>query len=292
MINKVEIVVGFLCNSNCLFCSVGKRNFNKTTEQIKKDIDRAILENPREINFTGGEPTIRKDIFELVNYAKGRINEIRITTNGRMFSSSDFTKKIVESGLTGAIFSIHSPYPKIHDYLVQVNGAFDQAIKGLKNLRRFTNDIDVNIVINKLNYKSLPKLTDMLFNKFDVRSICFIYPDIDGNLLKNLWLVPRYGEIKNFLHRALDIVRKHKKTAWSLNIPPCFFEGYEEYSSLYELKTKMFWPNQDTDLDEKRKEGKVKIDACKECKYNSACPGISKKYVDLYGTKDLLPAER
>ncbi|MCD6367902.1 MAG: radical SAM protein, partial [Candidatus Aenigmarchaeota archaeon] len=185
MLNKVEIVVGFLCNNNCMFCSVGNRNFNKSTEQIKMDIDRAVKENPNEINFTGGEPTIRKDIFELVKYASEKVSDVRITTNGRMLSKKSFTKKIVKSGLTGAIFSIHSPYPKVHDYLVQVNGAFIQAINGLKNLKKFTDKIDVNIVINNLNYRSLHKLTEMLFSKYNVRSICFIYPDIDGNLLEN-----------------------------------------------------------------------------------------------------------
>ena len=47
---KVEIVTGFLCNNRCKFCSIGVRDQYKTTEQIKREIDRAVMEeNPEEI---------------------------------------------------------------------------------------------------------------------------------------------------------------------------------------------------------------------------------------------------
>lgn len=291
MINKIEIVVGFSCNNNCKFCSIGERNYNKGTDQVKKDIQKAAIEKPREINFTGGEPTIRKDITDLIKFTKGKVKNIRVTTNGRMFSGLDFTEKLTRAGLSGAIFSVHGVNARVHDYLTQVDGAFKQTTCGLKNLRDFTEDIDINVVINKLNYESLPELTEMLFTEYEIRSICFIYPDIDGNLLKNLWMVPSYNEIENFLHKALDVVRNYKKTAWSLNIPPCFFKGYEKYSSLYELKTKMFWPDMVTDLDKKRKEGKIKLGQCKGCKYNSVCHGVSKKYVELKGEEEIKPLE-
>jgi MoaA/NifB/PqqE/SkfB family radical SAM enzyme len=210
---KIEIVTGFSCNNNCKFCSVKRRDFDKTTEDIKKDIDRAIKESPKEINFTGGEPTIRKDIFELIKYTNGRkIKEIRVTTNGRMLSYKNFTNNMVEAGLTGAIFSIHGHKAKLHDYLTNVKGSFDQAIEGLKNLREFTEDIDVNIVINSENYKFLPEVVEMLIDKFNIRAVCLIFPTIDGNLLSNLNLVPSYNQVVDSLHKTIDIIKVKNKT--------------------------------------------------------------------------------
>jgi len=292
MITKIEIVTGFSCNNNCKFCSVRRRNFDKKTEDIKKDIDRAIKENPKEINFTGGEPTIRKDILELIKYTNERkMKEIRVTTNGRMFSYKDFTNKIVEAGLTGAIFSIHGHKAELHDYLTNVKRSFDQAIKGLKNLREFTEDIDVNTVINSENYKILPELVEMLIDKFNIRAICLIFPTIDGNLLDNLNLVPSYSQVVDSLRKAIDVIKERKKIGWTLNMPICFFEGYELYSSMGELKTKMFWPDQETNLDEKRKEDKVKLAVCSKCKYSLVCSGVPKDYIKIKGEKGIKPVE-
>ncbi|MEM5806791.1 MAG: radical SAM protein [Candidatus Aenigmatarchaeota archaeon] len=286
---KVDVTTGFSCNQNCRFCYTKQKDYDKNTKQIKGEIDKICSkENPNEINFTGGEPTIRKDIFELVAYTKEKgIKEIRVTTNGRVFSYEKFTNKIVDSGLTGAIFSIHTSNAELHDYLTQVKGSFEQTIKGLKNLREFSADIDVNVVINTKNYKNLPELVEFLIDGYDIRALCLIFPTIDGNLLKNLWLVPTYNEISDYLHKAIDIIKERKKIAWTLNIPLCFFEGYELYSSVGKLKTKMYWPEQDINLDEKRKEDKVKLKVCNECKYRLVCFGVSRDYLDLKGEEGI-----
>jgi len=287
-LTKIEIVTGFSCNNNCLFCSVRRKRYDKSLEELKKDIDLSVKERPKEINFTGGEPTIRTDIFELIKYTENKnVKEIRITTNGRILSYKGFTKRLVDNGLTGAIFSIHAHIPELHDYLTQVKNSFLQTLQGLKNLKEFTDSIDVNIVINKKNYIHLPILTEMLFGKFDVRAICLIFPIIDGNILENKFLIPDYQEIKEYLYRSLDIAEGMKKTIWVLNVPSCFFKGYEKYASCGELKTKMIWPDMDVNLDEQRKKDNIKIDVCSSCKYNSSCIGIQPRYIEIKGSEGI-----
>ncbi len=278
MVRKIEIVVGFKCNNNCKFCSIGERDFNKTTKQIKKDIDRAILEKPKEINFTGGEPTIRKDILELIEYTKGKVDDIRVTTNGRMFSYKKFTEKAVSYGLTGAIFSIHGHKPELHDYLTSVKGSFNQAISGLKNLSDLVDNISINVVITSKNYKALPEITKFLIDRFSIRSFCFIYPTIDGNLKKNMFLLASYEDTVSYVEKAMEIASKRNVVSWPLNIPPCFLK-----KQIYqmELSTKMYWPDLDTDLDEKIKENKVKLDECKKCKLFNTCSGIPEDYLKV-----------
>jgi len=108
----------------------------------------AVKERPYEINFTGGELTIRKDIFDIISYDKGKVKNVRITTNGRLLSYKWFTKKIVDAGLTGAIFSLHGIDAKTHDYLTSANGSFEQIIKGLENLSELVNDISICCIHN------------------------------------------------------------------------------------------------------------------------------------------------
>lgn len=291
-IRKIEIVTGFACNNNCMFCSVGDklRSFDKTTDEILADIDRAVAERPEEINFTGGEPTIRSDILRLVSYVKSKsINEIRVTTNGRMFSYEKFTRDIVEAGLTGAIFSVHCPDAKLYDRLSGVPGSFDQTIKGLKNLSSHGKTIDVNTVITSETYRLLPQTMEMI--KDYVRAVCLIFPTIDGHLKVNRNLIPRMEDAEKYIHMAIDVLKAAGKQAWTLNYPVCFMKGYERFSSLNELKTKMFWPHMDTNLDEKRKGDNTLVDACKSCKYKLVCIGVMKGYVDVMGDKEIKPVK-
>lgn len=286
---KIEIVVGFACNNNCKFCSVGQRKSNKRTEEIKKDIDRAVKENPYELNFTGGEPTIRKDIFELVGYAKSKIDEIRVTTNGRMFSYTNFTRKIIDSGLTGAIFSIHADKPQIHDYLTSVKGSFKQAIKGIENLSKYSNNISINTVITSKNYKNLPNMVHFLIKKFKIRSFCFIFPDIDGNIINNKELIANYETVSPVIKEIMSITRKNNTPSWVLNIPACFLPSDVRKLAFMKLKTKMYWPDMDTDLDSKKTEDKIKMKECERCMFFSICKGIPKKYIEVKNLKKISP---
>jgi MoaA/NifB/PqqE/SkfB family radical SAM enzyme len=290
-IRKIEIVTGFTCNNNCLFCSVGDklRSFDKTTKEIIADIDRAVLENPEEINLTGGEPTIRRDIVELISYTRNKgIKKIRVTTNGRMFYYPEFTEKMVEAGLTGAIFSVHCPDAKLHDSLSGVRGSFEQMIRGLKNLHSYGKTIDINTVITSKTYKLLPETVEMV-KDYISNSICLIFPTIDGHLKENKFLIPRMGECDKYIHKAVDVLIDAGKQGWTLNYPVCFMRGYEKYSSLMELGTKMFWPHMDTDLDEKRNEDNVKVKACTECSYRVVCRGVMKGYLGVMGDKEIRP---
>ncbi len=287
-INKVEIVTGFTCNNNCLFCSVGDklRSFDKTTEEVLADIDRAVSEKPREINFTGGEPTIRRDILKLISHTKSKgISEIRVTTNGRMFSYDKFTEKMVEAGLTGAIFSVHCPDEKLHDSLSGVKGSFEQTIKGLKNLYSYDKTIDINTVITSKTYRLLPKTMELV--KDYIRSVCLIFPTIDGHLKENKFLIPRMKDVEKYIHKAIDILRDASKQGWTLNYPVCFMTGYEGFSSMMELQTKMFWPHTDTNLDDKRKVDNIKVKACENCRYRLVCIGVMKNYIDVMGESEI-----
>ncbi|UCC91781.1 MAG: radical SAM protein, partial [Candidatus Aenigmatarchaeota archaeon] len=282
---KVEIVTGFLCNNHCKFCSVGERRINRPLEEIKREIDRAVEEEPYEINLTGGEPTIRKDIFELISYARKKVNIVRITTNGRLLYYEWFAKKLVEAGLTGAIFSLHSSDAKTHDYLTSVKGSFGQLMKGMENLSKIVEDISVKTVVNTLNYKQLPAMVKKTIDRFKVKTYCLIYPTIDGIIVGHTELMPRYENVRPYVHRALEVVREKNRVGWVLNVPPCFLDKEEQNCGTMKLNTIMYWPDMRTDLDKKKLEGKIKIDKCKGCELRENCPGIPSDYYELHMAK-------
>jgi len=283
---KIKIVTGSICNNACRFCSLGRRRESKSTRFMKEEIDMACAEAPDELNFTGGEPTIRKDIEELISYANGKFRDVTLTTNGRMLSYAGFTKRLSDAGLTGAIFSVHSHVPSIHDYLTSTKGCFEQVTKGMENLAGCGGKISVNTVITSLNCKSLPELGEMLL-KYGVKSLCLIYPTVDGNLLKNPELLPRFSDVKAV--ETIKLMRDHGVMAWALNIPTCLLPGFEDASSIMKMETKVYWNGMRTDLDVKKYEGKTKPAKCSSCSIFDVCPGMSEKYAERYGSDEVNP---
>jgi len=137
-----------------------------------------------------------------------------------------------------------------------------------------------------MNYKQLPEIVKMTIDKFHVRTYCFIFPTIDGNILDHKELIPKYEDIKPYAHKALEIVREKKRAGWTLNIPPCFLEKEEQYSGIMNVNTIMYWPEMRTDLDKKKFEGTIRIEKCKNCKFKDKCPGIPKDYYELFMKKN------
>jgi MoaA/NifB/PqqE/SkfB family radical SAM enzyme len=287
---KIEIVTGFSCNNNCMFCSVGDklRTFDKSTDEVIADIDRALKEKAGEINFTGGEPSIRKDMLELVKHARdGGVTKVRLTTNGRMFSYETFTDMMVGAGLTGATVSLFCNDCRIHDRLTGVRGSYEQTIRGMENLCSRGMVIDVNSVITSETYNLIPDTVKMFLDS--VRSVCMIFPTISGHLKDHPELVPRMAQVRPYLTKAMDTLLEAGKMGWTLNYPACFMKGYEKYSSMIELSTRMFWPHEDTDLDQKKRQDNVQVRACKSCRYRLMCTGVMKEYVALAGEGEIVP---
>ena len=99
---RVKIVTGFKCNANCIFCYYKDRlsQPNLSFEFIKRDIDFAFRHGIREIDLSGGEPTIHPRLSELIRYAKGKgIEKVCIITNGIALANRDYYQNLVDVGL-------------------------------------------------------------------------------------------------------------------------------------------------------------------------------------------------
>ncbi|HNU69154.1 MAG TPA: radical SAM protein [Myxococcota bacterium] len=140
----VTIETGLGCNNRCAHCpQPAIRAAGPVTQpsfqEIRQKIDTARAQGFTQISFSGGEPTIRRDIAELVNYARTTgFQKVSITTNGRMFSYPKFADLMLKAGLTGVSVSLHGPTAEIHESLTMVPGSFEQALAGIRYLKERT----------------------------------------------------------------------------------------------------------------------------------------------------------
>lgn len=132
-----KIIVTDNCNSRCITCSQWKNNSTNelTSEEIYDTLAQLRELGVIQVQFTGGEPLLRRDLPSLVERAaKLRFQSIGILTNGLLLTESR-AKKLLESGLTAVGISVDG-LRETHEYVRGVKGSFDKAISALEILSR------------------------------------------------------------------------------------------------------------------------------------------------------------
>jgi len=284
-----DIKIGNMCNNNCLFCINDKSvEINKPSRLLVKELSLAQKDGFRDIIITGGEPTIRKDFFQLLNIAKKEgFQKIGIYTNARMFSNLKFVEKATKAGLNWCLVSLHSCYEKVHDKLSQVKGSFNQTVTGIRNIVSLNIEVVNNCTITKLNYKHLSETAAFLY-KLGVKIQNYTFVDVIGNAWKNKHrTVPRYKEIEPELRKAIVYCKNNNINVSVENIPLCILKEYYTFArenGFNEIDWKLsdFGGNV-VDFNIARLENKYKKKACSLCVYNNICEGIRRVYADLYG---------
>jgi His-Xaa-Ser system radical SAM maturase HxsC len=163
-----------------------------------KLIDTAPKELPS-MGVTGGEPTLLGDrFFKLIRHIRKTLpdTEIHILTNGRAFSEKQFAHRLGEIGPKKILLGIplHSDNQLDHDLIAGAKGAFTDTLMGLYNLARWSFDIELRVVLTKLNYKRLPKLANFIYRNLPfVRYISLMGLEYTGYTIRNadkVWIDP------------------------------------------------------------------------------------------------------
>jgi len=134
----MTFAVTYRCMCKCVHCSAGK-HFKEdvaelSTEEAKKLIDDSQKLGVTIIAFTGGEPLLREDLFELISYVNKKKAMPIMFTNGLLLTDEN-VQKLVDAGLYSIFVSIDSPIPEEHDSLRGWPGLFDTALKGIQKLK-------------------------------------------------------------------------------------------------------------------------------------------------------------
>ena len=301
IMQRVDVKLGFQCNNRCRFCVQGNKReeySDKTTKEIKR-ILREARKKHEGLVFTGGEPTIRKDLPELVEYARElEFKVIQIQTNGRMFAYKKFCEDLIKKGANEFALALHGHNAKLHDGLTTVPGSFEQTTSGIKNLKSLGQPILMNTVITKPNYKFLPQIARLLVD-LGVNQFQFAFMHINHIILENRKLideiVPRKSDVMPYVKKGLQIGINAGINVMTEAIPYCFMEGYEDYiaekiipdGAVYDAD----WAIQDYGK-YRRTEGKLKGPNCSRCKYFKICEGPWKEYPQIFGWEEFKPIKK
>lgn len=143
---RCEMIITEYCNFKCPYCRglkneiYGNRKLKQLSfEEIKQNIDYWCENEPLEnIRFSGGEPTLHKDIIKIVEYAKLKgIKRIAISTNGS--NKIELYKKLVKVGCNDFSISLDACCAEDGDNMAgQIKGSWDIVVQNIKELSKLT----------------------------------------------------------------------------------------------------------------------------------------------------------
>jgi AdoMet-dependent heme synthase len=198
------------CNLFCTHCYMSafphadiSQDF--TTDECFKVIDDMAKVNPALfLILTGGEPLVRKDIFDIAGYASDKGFTCVLGTNGVLLGKQE-ARRMRESGLQGASISLDSVDPQRHDGFRQLAGSWKSAIRGIGHLKEEGLDFSLHMSVMSWNVSEIPPMIELARNiGAKVLNFFFLVQTGRGENLIDI-LPSQYREILTYLARAQGV---------------------------------------------------------------------------------------
>ncbi len=239
--------ITYACNLRCKHCyaNAGEPLTDElSTEEAKRVIDILDRAGVVTIAWSGGEPLVRPDIYELSRYASDKGIYVAMATNGTLIDEKT-AERLWESGVRFLQISLDGASPKTHDEFRGVPGAWERTIRGIKNAVRRGFFVNIATTATKLNYKEIPKIIKlvgelgaqwfMVYNFVPTGRGVFIdqfdlSPDEREELLKMLWMNLKDGKSPKVLTTAPQLSRvslqmEAKEESCKLIFPTHFYNA-------------------------------------------------------------------
>jgi radical SAM protein with 4Fe4S-binding SPASM domain len=170
---RMDLAITYRCNNDCAHCYnpdhpapahnlVTGGQGELSTHDWKRVLDVIWELGIPHVVFTGGEPTLREDLPELVAHAEANGQITGLNTNARRLSDPGFIERLVAAGLDHVQITVESSEAEVHDHMVRSQGAFSQTIKGLKNALSSPLFVMTNTTMLRDNVHTIPATLDFL----------------------------------------------------------------------------------------------------------------------------------
>lgn len=161
---RMDLALTYRCQNDCAHCyNIRPRAMPElSTAQWRLALDRLWAAGVPHVVFTGGEPTLRPDLAELVAYAEGLGQITGLNTNGRRLSDPGYVEALVAAGLDHVQITVETHDPAVHDTLVGMPGAWLQTIAGLREALAAKLFVMTNTTLLRSNSAQLATTLDWL----------------------------------------------------------------------------------------------------------------------------------
>ena len=161
---RMDLAITYRCNNDCAHCyNARPREYPEiSTADWHRVLDKLWSIGIPHVVFTGGEPTLRKDLPELIAHAQQNGQITGVNTNGRRLSDPEYVEVLVNAGLDHVQITLESHDADIHDTMVNSRGAWNQTTAGIRNVLETPLYVMTNTTMLKNNSMGLKQTLEFL----------------------------------------------------------------------------------------------------------------------------------
>ncbi|MFQ6099090.1 MAG: radical SAM protein, partial [Armatimonadota bacterium] len=152
------------CNLRCIHCYADSEN-RPYQGELTTDEGKALIRDLADFGvpallFSGGEPLMRKDVFELASYARQLGVRPTLSTNGTLITP-EVARRIKDAGFTYVGISLDG-IGEVNDHFRGKVGAFEKAVEGFRNCRAVGQRVGLRLTLTHHNYEHLHRIFDFI----------------------------------------------------------------------------------------------------------------------------------
>ncbi len=285
MTRLLDIVMGYDCNLACDYCTITPAMRTRTlpANAIAHALVRARSHGVTEVSFTGGEPTLRRDLLPLVRHATSLgYTSIKVQSNGLLYSPSNL-KRMVDAGVTRFHLSLHTHRADAYNAMVRREHAYEAMCAGLAAAIEADLTLVVDLIMTTGTAPHLEGAVSWLADRGVRKARLWFVSLTDGNahrtesLPELRWLMP-------YVNRAFAKAKAHHLDLRSLHLPHCLLEDPERQSEDPAAGgVRLLTPDDERDLADAKLTPGAYVPACEGCEAKGACRGLRPDYLARHG---------
>lgn len=169
------------CTFDCQMCGVKNilKEYELSLDILKKTLNEiASWKSDCVIMLTGGEPFLRKDIFDIIEYSVSLGLKTEVVSNGSLIDSPHIAARIIDSGVKNIAVSLDGAIPKTHDYIRGVECAYNKALGAIKYLcqeKKAKNNGPLISVWTTIMKENVEELYEIIFLAKELGVGCLVY---------------------------------------------------------------------------------------------------------------------
>ncbi|MCI4453505.1 MAG: 12,18-didecarboxysiroheme deacetylase [Thermodesulfobacterium sp.] len=193
------------CNLRCIHCYASADN-RPAEDELTTEEGFRLLEDLAQFGcpvvlFSGGEPLVRPDIFDLIAYAVRLGLRAVLSTNGTLIDSA-CAKELKKFGLSYVGISLDG-IGEVHDRFRGSRGCFEKVIQAIENCQREGLKVGLRFTINKFNAEEIPKVFDFV-EEMKIPRICFYHLVYAGRGTKLMEYDLSHEETRKWVDYIID----------------------------------------------------------------------------------------